>query len=142
MPSERLAKQQRELMLREGATVSYQPFDFSSATIDPDYNEPANLEDCYPTSVELDGVLITYQPSEAQRTRLGLEEDVDALLDILLSEIEAKNLTTIETSGRFLLPGYDEPFYVVRPRSDQQSNSDWLTMKVAVRRKTGGTRHR
>lgn len=130
---------QRRLMLREGAEISYQRF--SATGIDPDYNEPASIDACFPGSVTLRGVLLTYNPSEAQRTRLGLEADVDAIVEILISELEQAGIEPT-VKDRLILPDSSKPYYISKVILAQQNANAFLTVQVAVTRKTGGTRNR
>jgi len=141
MPTPLLEKMQRRLMLREGAAISYEPFDASGATVDPDYHEPANLDDCFPRAYTLRGVMLTYNPSEAQRTRLGLEADVDAIVEILKSELENAGFEA-SVKDRLYLPESDKPYYINKVIPAQQNQNSFLTVQVAVTRKTGGTRNR
>lgn len=140
MATVRLAANQAALLKRIGTLVNYQPFVEVSGNANTLTNEVIDPEACYPTSIQVHA-LIEYSPSEATRKRLGLSEDVVALLTLLIEEC-AQMSAVVDSAGRFFIAGDTKPYYVTKVAKAQQSADDFLTLEVAITRKVGGKRNR
>lgn len=135
-----LASQQAALLKRIGTLVTYQPFVEGTGNVNLVTRDIIDVEACYPTSISLHA-LIEYSPSEATRKRLGLEEDVVAVLTLLVEECTQMS-AVVNSAGRFFIAGDAAPFYVTKTAPAQQSADVFLTLEVGVTRKTGGQRNR
>jgi len=139
MATARLAANQAALLKQIGTLVTYQPFVETSGNVNALTKEVIDSEACYPTSISLHA-LIEYSPSEATRQRLGLSEDVVALLTLLIEECAQMN-AVVDSAGRFFIND-TMPYYVTKVAQAQQSGDEFLTLEVAITRKVGGKRNR
>jgi hypothetical protein len=114
MATARLAAQQAALLKRTGTLVTYQPFIEGTGNVNLVTRDIINVEACYPTSTSLHA-LIEYSPSEATRKRLGLSEDVVALLTLLIEECEQQS-AVVDSGGRFVISG--QTYYVTSATTD------------------------
>ena len=140
MATARLAANQATLLKRIGTLVTYQPFIDVAGNTNALTKEVIDPEACYPTSISLHA-LIEYSPSEATRKRLGLSEDVVALLTLLTEECDQQS-AVVDSSGRFYITGDTKPYYVTSATPAQQSADEFLTLEIAITRKVGGKRNR
>jgi len=138
MATARLAANQAALLKQIGTLVTYQPFVETSGNVNQLTKEVIDSEACYPTSISLHA-LIEYSPSEATRQRLGLSEDVVAILTLLVDECEQMS-AVVNSAGRFVIDG--QTYYVTKVVPSQQLGGEFLTYEVGVTRKTGGQRNR
>lgn len=125
---------------RCGADVVYSKF--VETAVDPLTKQLDNPEACYPSGEQKTlKAQIDMAPSPALRSKLGLSEDVAAVL--LVTERDLFQLTiTVTTADRFTLPGSSDPFYVDKITPTMQSRGKYYAHYVALTRKAGGQRNR
>lgn len=132
----------QSMMIRSGTDVIYQPFVANPANATANTKEVIDEEAAYPsTAHQTIKALIELAPSQAMRMKLGLSADVVAVL--IVTEFDAARLAiTITTKDRFLLPGYEKPFYVDKIFPHMQSRGRWYAHQVVLTKKAGGLRNR
>ncbi len=132
----------QSMMIRSGTDVIYQPFVANPANATANTKEVIDEEAAYPsTAHQTIKALIELAPSQAMRLKLGLSEDVAAVLTVTQFDINRLALT-ITTKDRFRLPGYDKPFYVDKITPTMQSRGRWFAQLIALTKKQGGLRNR
>ncbi|MGB5105582.1 MAG: hypothetical protein WBP42_02600 [Candidatus Zixiibacteriota bacterium] len=125
---------------RCGSNVTYSKF--VEAQVDALTKQLDNPEACYPSGEQkVLKAQIDMAPSPALRNKLGLSEDVAAVLLVTSKDLTALTIT-LTTKDRFTLPGYTENFYVDKVTPHMQSSGKYYAYYVALTRKAGGQRNR
>lgn len=131
----------QSMMDRSGSDVVYQQFVESPGNTSAT-KEVIDEAAAYPSgSHKTMKALIELAPSQALRQKLGLSADVAAVLTVTQFDV-ARLAITITAKDRFLLPGYEKPFYVDKVIPGMQSRGRWYAYQVALSKKAGGLRNR
>lgn len=140
MVTDSFAGNLQSMVDRCGSDVVYQPF--VAAGVDPLTNDVENEESCYPgNSHKTFKAQIEMSPSQAQRIKLGLSENVAAVITVTKFDIDRLGLA-LTTKDRFTLPGYTEAFYVDKVMPTMQSRNIYHAYFVSLTRMAGGNRNR
>ncbi len=125
---------------RCGSNVTYQKF--VETGVDSLTKQVADEDACYPSgSHKTLKAQIEMAPSQAMRTKLGLKEDVAAVLLVTKRDLTALAIT-LTTKDRFTLPEFAEMFYVDKVMPHMQSRGKYFGYQVALTRKAGEKRNR
>jgi hypothetical protein len=140
MVTESFAANLQSILDRIGSDVVFQPFVDVPGNTHAATKEVVSVETAYPENVRKTiRALIDWAPSLATRTRLGLGEEIAAVLTVTAGDVVRLALA-ITNFDRFTISGFTEPFYVVKVAPTMQSGGQFYAREIAVTRKAGGKR--
>lgn len=115
-------------------TVSY--YKYLGGTPDPITNV-VDESTAYSTTAIALSAIVKFNPDRATRDRLGIEIDIEAVLEFAAKEL-MDNGITLKYGDAFILPGQTERRYVItQPAQTKQVGKNFLGWMVAVRRRVG-----
>ena len=135
-PTSFLAINYKKSVEARGRSVSYFAYQHRAGNIDPVTDEVVDEDRAYKeTGISLIA-LVEENPSDAARSKFGLEDKFRMIIRIPKASVDAASITFRE-DDKFVVNGYDGELFVLAIRRTKQVKNDHLELSLAVSEKRG-----